>query len=274
LTRRRHWMAGAVTEDVGPGLDPGDPGLVHGEGLYETLLVERGKALFLDQHLERMERGATFLGIPNLPSVLREVRAAVSALVDQAGDEALRLRLVLTRGLPGAGPRVLGTLEPLDPSSKGSLSLGSVRHLRHPGIPTGCHKLLGRIVFRLSLEAARERGHDEGLLLDARGHVAECSHASVFWVKDGILFTPGLEIGILPGVVRQQVLEIAGEASLEVRPVRAHLVAVSSADEIFVTSSLRGVVPARDVDGFATRSGSPGPQTARIAAAYEDRKFW
>ncbi|MDX2087370.1 MAG: aminotransferase class IV [Kofleriaceae bacterium] len=248
-----------------------DRGLLSGDGCFEVLRTWGGRAVDLDAHLARMYDTAAFL---NLRTRAREVVHAdvLRALAATRGDGERRIRIVLTRGpgslalpLEAIGPgRAIVVVEPL-PAQPKELSLALVDWPLPSRTGRG-HKLLAYADHIIALELARTAGADEAIRLDADGAVAEGATSNVFLVDDaGVVETPATDRGVLPGIVRGRILEWCAREGLSVRVRPIGVDELHAATEIFVSSSLRGVVPATRLE---RRVLSAGPITARIAAGY------
>jgi branched-chain amino acid aminotransferase len=118
-------------------------------------------------------------------------------------------------------------------------------------------------------EAKRRFGAYEAVMSDAQGRLAECSTSNIFVVEGGRVRTPALEIGILHGITRQKVLELAAQSGIPTEEAELFPDDLRQADEAFLTSSVRGVLPVVRVDGKAIGSGKPGPVTRQLMALYD-----
>ncbi len=241
----------------------------HGLGLFETLRTWGGRPPLLDRHLARMSRSALALGIPLEPAQ-RPDGEAIASLLRANGQEDARLRLTLTGGDPATGRSVLWVqVQPLPPAAppEGLRILQGdplVRATRVVDLadPLAGHKTLNYASKRLALEAGRRDGNDEVLSLSADGRLWEGTYTNLFLVADGVLVTPPADGPILPGVMRALVLERASAIGL--RALEAGLTPddLSRADEVFLTNSVRGIVPVGRV-GPRTLA-TPGPRTRRL----------
>jgi para-aminobenzoate synthetase/4-amino-4-deoxychorismate lyase len=226
------------------------------QGVFETLLVVRGVPCELDAHLERLRASLRSLHDVALPAAARELA------LERAGGLALgRLRLSLTPRGDGA-PRVEAVAQAVDrvtvlPGWELALDLRSVAADGW----RGAHKWADRrLLERLDAQAAPE----SALLVDRERGVLETTCANVFAVgEDGVLRTPPLDGGVLPGVTRARVLALARAAGVAVREERLRTEQLLLARELFATGSVRGVEPVRSLDGVAV--GGPGPVTAALA---------
>ncbi len=222
-----------------------------GDGIFETIRGHLGRPAFLEQHLERMRSSAQFLQIP-FAHTGEELRAILAELCSRNKAPEARSRLILTRGTLGGKPSFITTAEPYTPHPPEKYAEGyvvatsSMTHFSK-GILTG-HKSLNYLAFSLAHKEAKRGGADEGLLLNEMGNVAECTSANIFCVKDGKLLTPDLESGILPGVVRNVVLRLATDASIPVQEKPLPLEELLQSREVFITSSLRGIMPVARID--------------------------
>lgn len=246
-----------------------DRGFLYGDGVFEVLRTWDEKLVDLDAHLARLLASAAALGLrgPGPSQVAHAVRHTVAS----AGPGEHRVRVILTRG-PGplnARPETLGPgrtiviVEPL-PAQPSELSLAVVDfplpRRRGPG-----HKTLAYLDHVLARDLAAAAGADEAVRLGPDGDVAECASSNVFVVARCAVATPPVELGILPGVTRARVLAACAGCGIPATERRLELAELYAADEIFVTSALRGVVPVTRLDGTARPTG---PITARIRAAY------
>lgn len=243
-----------------------DRGLLLGDGLFETVLAVEGELVGSAAHLERMAGGCAVLGLPPLDADLA-VRLMRSALAGIAAPRAA-VRLTLTAGSGGRGldrpeapaVRLLATAAPsVKPVGPVRLITSSVR--RNEGSPAARLKTLSYLDSVLARAEAREQGADEALMLNARGQAACAAAANLFWVREGRLFTPALDCGVLAGTMRARVLAAAARLDVEAVEVRE---TSTGAEAMFITNSLIGVraVSALDEVVFA-----PNALVERLAAA-------
>jgi branched-chain amino acid aminotransferase len=258
-----------------------DRGFLYGDSVYETIGTVRGRLFALSDHLDRLERSARSLGLRLPPR--SEIEQAIHDTVAAAGNPESRVRVMVTRGA--------GKLD-LDPASAGEPRLvviagplgGPTAEMYERGVAVAIvsvtRNLPGAIdpaiksgnylnnVMALS-EARRRPGVHEAILLAAGGSVAEGASSNVFLVEGGELLTPALSVGILDGITRGKVLALAREAGITCRELEfISPDQLRDADEVFLTSAARGVLPVTAVDGRPVSDGNPGPVTRRILAAY------
>lgn len=248
-----------------------DRGVLYGDGCFEVLRTWGGHAVDLAAHLDRMADTIAFL---RLRCLAREaIAAAVVAAVAAAGAGEHRIRIMVTRG-PGTLATPLSELGPghtiviVEPLPAAAATAGvalAVVDWPLPARPGRGHKTLAYLDHVIARELARTAGADEAVRLDDAGAVVEGATSNVFVVTGGTVATPRIEGGVLPGIVRGRVLAICGQLGISSEARRVTLDELRGADEVFVTSSVRGVVPVTGVDG-APRDA--GPITSRIATAY------
>jgi branched-subunit amino acid aminotransferase/4-amino-4-deoxychorismate lyase len=236
-----------------------DPAIQAGIGAFETLAVRDSQLLDWEAHHDRLERSAEWLGVRlHDRTALAEGAAAVAAEV--AGGLGW-LKIVALRG----GPTAIFA-GAIDPAAIGeSVSAILLRWRRSPSDPLAHFKTLNYAPFALGLEEARRRGADEGLWLNTRGHVAEGCSSSVFVVRRRTIFTAAVRDGILPGVTRAIALEAARALGIVIHEGKLRLKKLETADEAFLSSSVRGVRPLVRFEGRPVGRGLPGPITRAIA---------
>jgi len=275
------WVGGRVVPDEALKVSVLDRTFEHGLGLFETLRTWNGRAPLLDRHMARMTRSARELGLPIDPDALPDARA-VEQLLDARGRVGeVMLRVTLTGGLgPETGPTLWMRDSPLPPPPRTGgavISMGpwEVAHTE----PLARHKCLNYWSKRRAFEAAQRLGFDEVLSATVRGFCFwEGSRTNLFLVKRGELVTPSLDGPVLPGVMRALVLETARAGGWTVREEsdvsRAML---CQADEVFLTNSVRGVVPVAQAHGPGAPGpgpwnwAAPGPETERLSALVNNR---
>lgn len=230
------WLNGALLDAQAARIAPDDRGFTLGDGVFETLRAVDGGVARLDAHLARMRRGAALLGLP-VPRV--DYEQALRETLTANGLSEGALRLTLTRGPAPRGvlppkdpaPTLLITAGALPPATPVRLVIARITR-RNEFSPLSGIKSLAYLDNILARQEAEARGADDALLLNTQGRVAETSTANVFVVKDGVLITPPLQDGALPGILRAELLRLgAVEQSL----VPEDLARVA---EMFLTTSL------------------------------------
>ncbi|MEM2878839.1 MAG: aminotransferase class IV [Candidatus Hadarchaeales archaeon] len=227
---------------------------LYGEGVFETFRWHRGPPVLLDEHVERMRRGAEFLGIPfpGKGAVVREVSSAV----ESSGIEDARVKVcLLSRGkgrfssAPDGSELLTAVGRYMKPKTEMKCCIVEFR--RNSSSPLLQHKTLNYLENVVARREAERRGADEALFLNDRNEVAEGAATNVFWFRDGKLFTPSRECGILPGITRKLLISIARGLGIEVIDGRFFAESVLSADEVFLTNSLIGMARVVEINGNA-----------------------
>lgn len=253
-----------------------DRSFLYGDGLFETLRVQGGRPVAWREHLERLERGAEFLRlrVPFTRDQLGEFAGQLIAM-NQMPEAVLRLTLSRGRGPRGYSPRgadqpvlvmtlhpapVIDLLHPL----QWRLITASVR------LPAGealaQFKTCNKLPQILARAEADEAGADEALLLNTDGFLAEAASSNLFWIANGAVCTPPVEVGLLPGVTRGVVLGLCGELGLPIREISVRPEELRRAEGLFLTLSTLGVVEAVALDGAEL---ARSPLVAAIRAAHE-----
>lgn len=269
------WLNGDIVDERDARIDTRDRGFLLGDALFETLLARRGRIAFLDAHVVRLAAGASILGIP-MPVSTGHLAVACEMLLEANGlldAPRVALRITLSRG---PGPR--GLVPPEDPVP--TLLISAVESPPPPAAqsaivatprrnalsPVSRLKAVAYIDNVLAREEARARGADEALMLDTTGHLACASVANVFLWEGERLVTPAEECGILPGVTRAAVMELAERLGIELVEDMIMPQRLVHAHGIFLTNSLMGLMPLSRIE---TRELPPHRMTGRLQAAYE-----
>jgi branched-chain amino acid aminotransferase len=289
---RHVWVDGRVLPADGAHLSVFDRGFQLGDGLFETLRARGGRPTELAEHLARLERSATGLGIALPGDIERRIATGVADLLAAEGldgpDGDASVRITVSRG-PFHGRGLLPpdeTVEatiaiqawpvvppPADHLERGlHLVASAVR--RDPSNPLVALKTTSRADYVYARLEARRAGADDALFLTIDGHLSEGTTANIFLVRraaDGTeeLATPSLDCAILPGTTRTWLLGWAARSGL--RPIEGRLTPadLASADEAFLSSSVAGVLPVTGFDGRPIGTGRPGPRTLQARADRE-----
>lgn len=274
------WIDGRVVGVAEATVNVTDHGLLYGDGVFEGMRVAAGRVFRIERHLARLEVGARALGIA-LPRSPAELRAIVEETARAHGEREAYVRLVVTRGV---GP--LG-VDPTTCERPGLFCIvGSIRlfseEQRQRGLDliTSSHrrpnadaldmrvKSLNYLGSALAKLEARQRGADDALLLNARGHVSEATVANVFALRGDVLATPPATDGCLEGINRAAVMDIARSIGLTVVERSLGRLDLFAADEAFLTGTGAGVIAVRSLDGRTIGGGERGPVTARLTAMH------
>jgi branched-chain amino acid aminotransferase len=251
------WCNGAFLD--GPlGVSPSDRGLTHGLGVFETLLALDGQPVALDLHLARMRDGAERLGLDAGKLEDGDIGAAMTGLLERNGlaKGRARVRLALSAGagdlrrLEAGSDGLLWITVAACPPPPESVTLVTADFPRNERSPLSGIKCASYAENLIALDQARRAGADEALFFNTRGELCEAATANVFLVRDGEVLTPPLSSGCLPGTMRAQVM-----ARIAVKEQSLTAADVAAAEELFVTSATRGVVPVVRLDGRVLPAG-------------------
>jgi branched-chain amino acid aminotransferase len=255
-----------------------DRGFLLGDGLFETLRLYRGRPFRLSDHLCRLQEGAARVRLGWPDGVEARVAGALAAS-GMEGDGALRI--TLTRGVghgllppdPPGTPTLHVVARPWHPDpawEERGLSAHLAGRVDEHALTAGL-KGIGYLERITALLTARERGAEEAILRNSAGAVVGGSASNLFLVAGGRLRTPALEEGILPGITRSVVLELARHMGLDAEEGSLRPEELARADEVFLTSSLRELVPVVAAEGTRVGPGSPGPVWRRLLDAFRER---
>jgi branched-chain amino acid aminotransferase len=256
-----------------------DRGFLYGDSVYEVLRTAGGRTVDLDRHLARLGRSAAAIALP-LPEPAA-IRGAVAETLSAAGNPDSYIRIVVTRGggpitldiSAATGPTLVVIVAPLvlpapELYREGArVALVGVertsRRAVDPAIKSGNY--LNNV---MALAEAKRSGAYEALMCGPDGRVAEGSTSNVFVVHGGRTATPALGSGLLPGITRQRVMEQAAGAGLPICEADLRPDDLRRADEVFITSSIRGIMPVTRLDEAPVGGGVPGPVTRRLMDLY------
>lgn len=255
-----------------------DRGFLYGDAIFETMAVYDGIIFRFIQHWQRFNRSAELLGIP-VPFSANALKSQLDAVLEANGYRSGILRVSLTRGV---SPRGLGTEHCSDQSlvilcfppkmplaatrPKGAkIVVSRFRRVPDSAVPSAAKtaNYLGAI---LAYREATMVDADEALMLTVDEHVAEGTVSNIFFGVSGELITPSVACGIIPGITRGAIIELAGDLGISVHETLVPRPILRTADEIFYTNTTGGVVPVGAADGRLLTA--PGPLTRRIRDAY------
>jgi branched-chain amino acid aminotransferase len=271
---------GLISDEKGATVSVFDRGFLYGDSVFETLRTSGGRLVDGARHLERLARSAAALGYPETPTDLveRELQATLAAAANP--DSAVRVTLTRGQGRIGLDPALAGAprrviiVHPLvlpapDVYEHGVRAVVSGVERIAPAALDPSVKSGNNLNGIRAVAEARARGADEAILCNAEGAIAEAATANVFAVRGGRANTPPVSAGILAGITRRRVLELCAEASLALAEAELSPDALRAADEIFLTSSVRGLVPVTTLDDRPVGDGRPGQVTRVLMARYE-----
>lgn len=270
---RKIYISGKLVPQEDAKISVYDHGLLYGDGVFEGLRAYGGKVFRLEEHVERLydSAKAIWLTIPMSP---KEMCAAINDTVRANDLVDCYIRAVVTRGAGSLGldpnkcsnPQIIIiadaiALYPAELYEKG-LEIVSVSVMRtHPAALNPRIKSLNYLNNILAKIEGLQAGCIEALMLNHKGEIAECTGDNIFLIRKGVLYTPPIDAGILEGVTRDAVIELAKQANIEVREIPLTKHDVYIADEVFLTGTAAEVIPVVKVDSRTIGTGKPGPIT-------------
>lgn len=279
------WVNGQLVDPNEPAVSGLDRGLLLGYGVFETLAVENGVPFALTRHLRRLESSARKIKL-KLPA-LEDIRAGLDAALGEwntaVGPQTRgRLRLTITGGVSPLGasadparPTVLIAIAPAGPVRKLGSKTGARALLSpwrvNPHSALAGAKTLSYAAHAVLQQYARENNVDELISATVDGHLCEGATSNVFVESGGELLTPPLEVGCLPGITRELILQWGAESGLPVRAAQAGELPISILDDaphLAITGSVRGIMPLTQI---GSRELEPGPLTEEVAAIFQQK---
>jgi branched-chain amino acid aminotransferase len=259
-----------------------DRGFLYGDSVYETIGTSQGRLIAARDHLDRLARSADRIGLRVPPRA--DIERAIAETIAAAGNPESRVRVILSRGPgkldldPAAGGETqlvvivfpLGAPTPEMYAKGVAVAIVSVARNNpraiDPAVKSGNYL---NSVLALG-EARRRSGAYEAILCCADGSVAEGASSNVFAVVGGEVRTPPPEVGILDGITRAMVIKLCRANGIPCAERRISPEELRGADEVFITSATRGVLPVTRIDERPVAAGVPGPVTRRLIALYDE----
>jgi branched-chain amino acid aminotransferase len=271
---------GVFSSEENASISPFNRGLLYGDGLFETLRAYGGRVFRLEQHLKRLADGARVLRIESCWAA-DDIGRAVYELLERNRLSDAAIRITLFRG-DGEGPEPRVGLKPLllmsarPPGTyrEEDYARGFRAHIvsmrRNIYSPLARIKSINYLENILGRLEARDAAAQEALFLNGSGWVAEGAVANIFMIKDKRLITPPPDAGILPGITRAAVLEIARSSGREAAEELFSPEELLRSDEAFLTNSLMEIMPMVMVNGRPVGNGIPGPLTRELHQLYRE----
>jgi branched-chain amino acid aminotransferase len=253
-----------------------DHGLLYGDGVFEGIRVYDGKVFRLREHLDRLYDSARAIYL-EIPMSREQMADAVTSTVQANAKRNGYIRLVVTRGSGSLGldprkttdPQVIIIVDdialyPPEVYENGLEIITAATIRNHPNALSARIKSLNYLNNIMAKVEGVRAGCLEALMLNHKGEVAECTGDNIFLVRGGVLQTPPLDAGILGGVTRNAILELARAAGIPAEETALTRYEVYTADECFLTGTAAEVIPVVKCDGRAIGSGKPGPVTRQL----------
>jgi branched-chain amino acid aminotransferase len=264
-----------------------DHGFLYGEGVYETLRTYDGEPFLFDRHMRRLRASASMLAL-TVPPTDQEIdsrfRDTMRAAGLGPGGREAYIRILVTRGIgeltydPAAcgDPTIVviakAQVDPPTEAFERGVTVALVDIVRnHPGSVNPIIKSNNLLNNALAMQQAFKRGAFEGVMRNYRGELAECTTSNLFVVKDGVALTPPLDAGLLAGLTREFLFEVGRDVGVPVHEQTLKDEDLFGADEAFLTSTTREIVPIVRVDDRTIGSGVPGPVTKELLEGFRTK---
>ncbi|MBF0539213.1 MAG: aminotransferase class IV [Nitrospirae bacterium] len=272
------WFNGAMLPIEGASVSVLDHGFLYGDGVFETLRAYDGVVFELEGHLRRLYRSLSLIRL-DIGIEQEALAEAIYATLHENSLVEAYIRVTVTRGVgePGldpalcSAPTVLVMARPFKPHLEGSIKAAIVKTRRNlssaidPRIKS--LNFLNNIIARIE---AKDALAQEALMLNYRGHISECTVSNIFFVRDEALYTPSLSCGILDGITRGLVLQLARQEGITTREGEYFPATLYRASEVFVTNTSMEVMPVHGIDDIAYPIGSVTTRLSDSFAAYRD----
>lgn len=258
-----------------------DHGLLYGDGVFEGMRSYSGKVFRLRQHTDRLYESARAICL-EIPISKDQLEAAVVETLARNQLRDAYIRLVVTRGVGSLGldpnrtsdPQVIIiadhiALYPAEFYEKGLKIITASTIRNHPAALSPRIKSLNYLNNIMAKIEGLQAGCVEAVMLNHKGEVAECTGDNIFIVKRGVVLTPPKDAGILEGITRNAILELASTLSIPAREETMTRHDLLTADECFLTGSAAEVIPVVSIDGRTIGSGSVGPTTSKLIAEFK-----
>lgn len=259
-----------------------DHGLLYGDGVFEGIRAYHGRVFKLDEHLDRLYDSARTIAL-EVPVSKKEMQEVVLETLRRNDLSDAYIRLVVTRGVGDLGldprkcPRAtifcIAASIQLYPEELYREGLAVITVSTRRNIPTACIPRVKSLNYLNNIYAKMEAnlaGVPEAIMLNAEGYVAEATGDNIFIVKEGVLLTPPTYVGILEGITRNAVMDLARKQGIPVEEKVFTLFDVYTADECFLTGTAAEVIPTVKVDGRLIADGKPGKITWELIAAFRE----
>ena len=261
-------------------VSPLDRGFLFADGVYEVIPVYHNYPFRLSQHITRLFTSLAAIRL-DMSADRNEIERILRELIARNGGGNLALYLQITRGaspirdhgFPKAvSPTVFAMCNPLKPMAE-NIHRNGISAITTPDIRwSNCHlKTIALLPSVLARQQALEQGADDALLV-RDGYLTEASAANLFIIKDSVIHTPIKDHRILPGITRDLLLELAAANGIPCAETNLPVEGLNSADEVWISSSTKEIVPVTKIDGRPVGSGSPGSLWRRINELLQDYK--
>ena len=257
-----------------------DHGFLFGDSIYEVVSTKYGKPCFLDEHLKRLFASASGISL-KIPFSENEIKNLIQSTLDSVGNSESYIRIIVTRGVGEVDidpsscfkPNIIILVKDLpqipdEKYSNGiSVSLVSIKRNScdslNPAIKTGNY--LNNILARVE---ASKMGAEDAIMMNLQGQLTEATTSNLFFVMDSQLLTPEKKCGILSGITREKIIQLANESGMVLKEGIWLGEELLNADEIFLSGTVKKIMPVSILENHQVGSGRPGPITQKIMRLY------
>ncbi|MDA0690465.1 MAG: aminotransferase class IV [Nitrospinae bacterium] len=259
-----------------------DHGFLFGDSVYEVLFTHHNKPAFFEDHFKRLLNSASGLSL-TIPYDQNWFAREVDKTLQAAGNKESYVRIVVTRGIgdldidpstcqkPNVVIYVTKIKEYPPENYKDGIKIALVSIKRNPkealnpGMKTGNY--LNNVLAKME---ANRLGAKDALMLSPSGYLTECTTSNIFFVQGERILTPSLDCGILSGITREKVIQLAQENGVTVEEGQWPAEALEKADELFLTGTIKKIMPVTQLDGRTIGDGKPGPMTQKLIRLYDE----
>jgi branched-chain amino acid aminotransferase len=275
---------GRITAERDAVISVFDHGFLYGEGIYETMRTYHGRLFLYERHLRRLRNSARMIAL-DVPFADQQLTTQIRDTIAASGITGeTYVRVLVTRGIgdltydPQATPvpSVVIIVKPqVDPApeiyEKGVRAVICDIVRNHPGTVNPMIKSNNLLNSALAMQEALRRGGFEGIMRNYKGELTECTTSNLFIVRHGAAVTPPLNAGLLPGITREFIFDVGKEDGIDVLEQPLRDADLFGADEAFLTSTTREIVPIVTVDDRTIGNGTPGPVTKKLLEGFRKR---
>ncbi|NIA07006.1 MAG: branched-chain-amino-acid transaminase [Actinobacteria bacterium] len=274
------WMDGELLPAEDAKIGVYDHGLLYGDGVFEGIRAYQGRVFKLDRHLRRLYASAQAISLV-IPFTAEQLSRAIYETMEANGQSDAYVRLVVTRGPGDLGLDPGKTKTPVvfiitdrialypEQMYTEGMSIITAKTVRTPAQSLNPKvKSLNYLNNILARIEANKAGVSEALMLSCDGYVAECTGDNIFIVKEGKVLTPPVSAGILEGITRDVVIELAAKQGLALEESQLRQEDIYAADECFLTGTAAEIVPVTKIDDKVIGTGKPGPITKRLIDSF------
>ena len=276
---RKIWINGKFVDTDKARVSVFDRGFMYGDGVFETMRSYAGKVFKLDLHLERLFKSLDVIGIKNKYSK-KYLQDAIEKTLKTNSLLSAYIKLIVTRGEGRFGishkdifsPNVVIMAKDFEGYPGWMFNTGlnvNITGVQNEEAVTSRIKTLNYLPYILARFDAKDMGFDEAVLTNTKGYITEGATSNIFIVKNSILITPSEDSGILPGITRSIIIEIAKKLKISVKERLLSRRELLGADEAFLTNSLAEVLPVTKVDSKRVGSGVVGEITKLMRISYQ-----